>query len=352
MSEILFNGTYLSSKDTGIGVVAKNLISNLSSEKFKLLAPGGPSNDRSIFVPSNLSYEDGSAGHMRRLFWLQRNIARIMRQENLDIFFSPLPEAPLFKKIRSIVLAHDLIPIRYPSKPLLLAYNLSYVPIVLHQAELVLCNSEATCREMNQILRVPSKKLIPIRLGFDSTKYYPGSHKRSNFFLVLGRHNPHKNLKRLIKAFSMVSNKDYKLVFVGPFDSRYTPVLQEFASELNVANDCEWKGWIDDIDKVNLLQECRALIIPSLWEGFGLPALEAMACGTLVISSDRGALPEVVGNAGIFVDPLSSEMMASTIEEVINSNSLIHKAQEQGPLQASLFNWKRTADEIYRLIYR
>ena len=111
-----------------------------------------------------------------------------------------------------------------------------------------------------------------------------------------------------------------------------------------------WKGWIDEDEKLVLLNECHALILASLWEGFGLPALEAMACGTPVIASDRGALPEVIGDYGYYVNPLSIESIASAMHAVINDKECFDNALQEGPARASSFNWCDTAREIETII--
>ena len=99
-----------------------------------------------------------------------------------------------------------------------------------------------------------------------------------------------------------------------------------------------------------LLNSCKALLIPSLWEGFGLPAIEAMACGTPVIASKRGSLEEVLGNYAFFIDPLKEESIASAMKEVLNNESLFQLAQKYGPTYANRFQWENTASQIDSLL--
>ena len=117
-----------------------------------------------------------------------------------------------------------------------------------------------------------------------------------------------------------------------------------------MSNKCEFKSWISNEEKLILLNSCKALLIPSLWEGFGLPAIEAMACGTPVIASNRGALKECLGDYGIYIDPLNPDSIASAMEEVLLNVSLLNDSQNSGPINAKRFNWQNTASKIDSLL--
>ncbi len=350
MSSIVFNGSYITKKNTGIGVVSLELLNSLSTQKIISLIPQDLGIKGDIYIPNNLSPGQGFKSHFKRLYWLQKVVPKIMNNLNAEYFLSPLLEAPLFENVKSIVLAHDVIPLRYPSISFLTLYHLIYIPLILKQSKIVLCNSISTAKDLNNFYKVPKHKLFPIKLGFNNQKYYPLKKIRKKFFLIIGRHNPHKNLEMVIKAFSFAKLNDYKLIFVGAFDKRYTPSLFKLIDDLNLRHLCVWKGWIDDDEKILLLNECQALIIASLWEGFGLPALEAMACGTPVIASERGALPEVIGSYGYFVNPFNLQSIASAMNRVIEDKKCFEKAFHEGPKRAASFNWFDTAREIEKII--
>ena len=350
MTSIVFNGSYITKKNTGIGVVSKDLLNSLSAHKITTLIPKDIGIRGDIYIPNNLAPGSGLKSHFRRLYWLQKTVPQLMNNLNADYFLSPLLEAPLFTNIKSIVLAHDLIPIRYPSVSFLTLYHLSYVPLILNQSKIILCNSTSTANDLNKFYKIPMNKLFPIKLGFNNKKYYPIKKIRKKFFLIIGRHNPHKNLGRVIKAFSYAKINDYKLIFVGPFDKRHTPSLLRLIDELDLRHLCVWKGWIDDNEKLSLLNECHALIIASLWEGFGLPALEAMACGTPVIASERGALPEVMGDYGYFINPFNIKSIAFAMNAVKNDKKCFEKALQEGPSRAASFNWFDTTRTIEKII--
>ncbi|MEB3322314.1 MAG: glycosyltransferase family 1 protein [Synechococcaceae cyanobacterium] len=348
----LFNGSYLGRRPTGIGVVARDLVDALDPALVPLLDPLGGDRPGSIPIPSDLSPDHGRRGHLARLLWTQRRLPRLLRASGAPLLLSPLPEAPLLRGVRAVVLAHDLLPLRYPQLTPLLAYHLAYVPMVLHRAVRVLCNSEATAREVHGRLGVPARRLVPIRLGFDPGLLRPLGRERQPFFLVLGRHDPHKNLERVLRAFAGLRDPgvNLRLKLVGPHDPRYTPRLRKLARELGIAGRCDWQPWVSDEERLELLNRCLALVLVSLWEGFGLPALEAMACATPVIASTAGALPEVVGEDALLVDPRSPAAIGDAMARLQREPLLARALAEAGPRRAAGFRWPATAERVTEVL--
>jgi glycosyltransferase involved in cell wall biosynthesis len=348
----LFNGSYLSHRPTGIGVVARDLVTALDPELVPLLDPLGSDRPCSVPIPSTLSPEHGRKGHLARLLWTQNQLPGLMKASGAPLLLSPLPEAPLLRGVRSVVLAHDLLPLRYPQLSPLLAYHLAYVPLVLHRAVRVLCNSEATAREVHGRLGVPLRRLVPLRLGFDPGRLRPLHLEREPFFLVLGRHDPHKNLMGVLRAFAAVPdpNRELRLKLVGPHDGRYTPRLQRLAQELGIGQRCDWLPWVSDGERLTLLNRCRALVMVSFWEGFGLPALEAMACETPVIAARAGALPEVVGDAALLVNPSSPPEIAAAMDQLERDTGLARTLGAAGAERASRFRWDQTAADVLTVL--
>jgi glycosyltransferase involved in cell wall biosynthesis len=348
----LFNGSYLSHRPTGIGVVARDLVAALDPERVPLLDPLGGDRPGSLPIPAHLSPEHGRRGHLARLLWTQNQLPRLLKTTGAPLLLSPLPEAPLLRGVRSVVLAHDLLPLRHPQPGPLLAYHLAYVPLVLHRAVRVLCNSEATAREVHNRLGVPTRRLVPLRLGFDPGRLRPLGRPREPFFLVLGRHDPHKNLARVLQAFAALRDPggESRLLLVGPPDARTTPRLQALAAELGIASRCDWIPWVSDAERLELLNRCRALLMVSLWEGFGLPALEAMACGTPVIAARAGALPEVVGEAALLVDPRDPAAIAAAMARLEREPGLARGLGQAGERRASTFRWDHTANDVLAVL--
>lgn len=235
----MFNGIYLGSQPTGLGVVTRSLAQELSSQKVVVLDPMATGLPNSLAIPNHLSPEQGCKGHLRRLLWTENQLPRLLRRTGASFLLSPVPEAPLLnKEVRSIVLAHDLIPLRFPKLGTSLLRFMTYVPLVLHTAERVLCNSEATAREVHRWLQVPQHKLVTIKLGCDHSNCRPLNLNRQPFFLVLGRHDYHKNLPRVLKAFAQLAEPDMALKLVGPFHRHLTPQLKQLATHLGIDRQC------------------------------------------------------------------------------------------------------------------
>ena len=347
----LFNASYVGRQPTGIGVVARDLAKSLDPSLVTILDPIEEFFPNNIDIPKNLSPENGTKGHVRRLLWTQTCLPKLLKKTGAEFLISPLPEAPLFRGVKSLVFAHDLIPLRYPQFSPLLAYHLAYVPLVLHRSVRIFCNSDATKKELNEYLKIPLKKIVKVPLGFDQKKIFSLNSPREPYFLVLGRHDPHKNIPGILKGFYLSKLKDFKLRFVGTHDPRYTPKYIEMAEELGISNQCNWVSWVSDNERLNLLNKCQGLIIASFWEGFGLPALEAMACNTPVIASSRGALPEVVDDSAFLIDPSNPSSIAEAMKELVSNNTLVKILVERGQKRLEKFSWRNTAEMVEKVLH-
>ena len=354
-SPIIFNGSYFSEKPSGISVVSQQLAKSFKQENLSLYAPFKVGDSKFYQLPKSFYPEYGFKAHLRRLSWNQFKLSKIIKKKRNSILFSPFPEAPICKGIRSVVLIHDLLPLRMKCSLPLFLYHYFYIPLVVKNASKVICNSSTTAKEVSKKLKVPYKKLEVIKLGFDKSNFLPLGLKREPFMLVIARHIPHKNLPRVLKAFSIFKslNKnflDYKLKIAGSFHKRYTPQYKRICKELSLDNDCFWLDWISEKEKINLLNRCKALIVPSLWEGFGLPVLEAMACGTPTLASNKGAMKEILGDNTLFFDPYSTNSIANAMYEVANNNYLENQFREFGPKRAAEYSWSNSAKKIQKII--
>jgi glycosyltransferase involved in cell wall biosynthesis len=342
----------LMARPTGISTYALNLFPELRNLEPTLLMADGPRDRlegqldrfRCAPVPGGMTSEQGSLGHCRRLVWTQANLPRLYRKLNSNLLFSPVPEAPLWSGCRSVVMVHDLIPLRFPKRRSpLSAYFRWVVPQVVAQATHIVCNSESTARDVHQFFGVPAAKLSPIPLAYDAAQFRPLGLPRKNYLLYLGRPDPYKNLDRLLQAFAQVQAKlDCELWICGSQDPRYTPALGRQIRELNLEARVKLIDYVPYGELPRLIGEAIGLVFPSLWEGFGLPVLEAMACGTPVITSNLSSLPEVTGDAALLVDPYRVEALASAMVALVTEPGLQGELQAASLARAEQFSWQKT----------
>ena len=359
-TDLITNLAFAGSRPTGLATYALNIVPQLLPDRQAVLA-SVPTGGESVRFPvaANLSQDHGLRGHLRRLLWTQFRLPQICSKLRSQLLFSPIPEAPLGSKCRFVVMFHDTIPLRYPTpKSLLTHYFRYHVPRILCQAEHIICNSEATASDIREFFCIPAKKITPILLAYDATHFRPsksvgsaGGGKR--YFLYLGRHDPHKNLNRLISAVASLGKfADCRLLIAGAPDPRYTPLLQTQVEELGLGGTVLFLDYIPYQQLPSLLSEALALVFPSLWEGFGLPVLEAMACGTAVITSNVSSLPEVAGDAAILVDPLDVGAIASAMRSLLNDDNLRAHLGAAGLARAREFSWQRAGEETRAVLDR
>jgi alpha-1,3-rhamnosyl/mannosyltransferase len=273
----------------------------------------------------------------------------------------------------TILTAYDLIPLLMPQQSSGRARLLARWAniLALRTAHLVLAISEATRRDYLAHFRVPPDRIITTPLAADAT-FRPISPQGiaalrarcalpERYVLYLGSNKPHKNLVRLVEAWHMVVRgpratdgamdshsrgrpSATRLVIAGAWDERY-PHARQRATQLGLEEEVLFLGAVAGADLPALYAGAEIFLFPSLYEGFGLPVLEAMACGAPVICSDASSLPEVAGTAALLVDPLDAGAMAAAISRVLADATLREQMRAAGLAQAGRFTWARTAQQ-------
>ncbi|MEH1829642.1 MAG: glycosyltransferase family 1 protein [Nostoc sp.] len=342
--QLIINLSILLSKPTGIGNYAQNLFPYLKSLQPTLLVAQKYPNFDCYPIPSNLTPDHGTKGHLNRLIWTQFQLPKISKKLKSNLLFSPLPEAPLYTDCRFVVTSFDMIPLRFakPFSPLT-PYHRYYTPQVLKQAQHIICISQTTAKDITDFYGIPASKITAIPLAHDRTHFLPLNLPTSNYFLYIGRQDPYKNIQRLISAFATLINcKDYELWLVGPIDSRYTPTLEAQVEELGITNQVKFLNYVPYSELPKIINQAIALVFPSLWEGFGLPVLEAMACGTPVITSNLSSLPEVAGDAAILINPYNTAEITEAMQAVATDSVLRSRLSSQGITHSQQFSWEKT----------
>lgn len=357
-NNFLLNLSMLVNKPTGITNYINNILPYLIEIDPICLAANSYylKTHNSYQISEKLSPDYGSKGHFLRLMWTQFKLPLLYKKLNANLLFSPVPEAPLYNKNRSIIMVHDLIPIRFPKRQSpLTPYFRYYIPQVCQQAEHIICNSQATANDIVNYFNISAKKITPIHLSYNEQIFRPliltNKANKTPYFLFLGRHDPHKNVSRIIEAFAKIPhNKNYQLWLAGPSDVRYTPLLKQQAIELGIKNQVKFLDYVCEDDLPKIMGEAIALVFTTLWEGFGFPILEAMACGTPVITSNVSSLPEVAGDAAILVNPHDSQKISEAMELIIKDETMRSQLTELGLKRVKDFSWEKTGKETLNII--
>jgi glycosyltransferase involved in cell wall biosynthesis len=271
---------------------------------------------------------------------------RARRQTGSCHYFSPGYCPPLRWAGPVAFTVHDLIHLDVAGERsgIKHAYYERVVKPAAKRANVVFTVSEFSRTRILEWAGIPSEQVVVAGNGVDDAYFEvgPGATLGRPFILHVGNHKPHKNLSRLIAAFAMLADDDVLLALTGDSD----PALMGVARDCGVADRVRFLGRVPEADLPSFYRGAAALAIPSLYEGFGLPALEGMAAGRPVVASDRTALPEVVGNAGIMVDPTDVESIAQGLSVAISDSAAIQRSSHLGPRRARRFGWNEVADRV------
>jgi len=343
---IYINGKFLTQKMTGVQRVAYELTKRLISldDRIFVVVPNGKLRYE-YEIPSERIKRMGLS---KGVLWEQIELPIFLGK---DLLINLGNVAPLFHK-RNVVMIHDVIWLRYPesySKAFVKFYTF-LIPRLVKRAMKILVVSKTSMEDLVNYFSVPEEKISVVYPGI-SEKFTFKNLKRENFILWVGTNRKHKNVENLLKAFYIVLNnlrEDFKLLLVGLTEK---DLLKDYGADYErVKGKVILKEFVSDEELVNLYNRAYVFAFPSLYEGFGLPPLEAMACGCPTVVSNRGSLPEVCGDASFYVNPESPESIAEGIISVIKEEDLRESLISRGFERAKFFNWNKSTEEVYNLI--
>ncbi|MFA5052108.1 MAG: glycosyltransferase family 1 protein [Patescibacteria group bacterium] len=290
-------------------------------------------------------------------------IAAYLMKESLDVYHSPVASLPFTYPKKSVITVHDLAMYKNPSwYPSQIITSKLLVPQSLRKADKIIAVSESTKRDLKSIFNINAKKIAVIHEGavvdkipvknkkIDSiSKYQLGN----GFFLFIGTLAPRKNVVTLVRAYKKLLEWDsefsaYPLVIAGSKDFRHEDVFNTI-KELKITKQVKYLGYVTHNQKIELLKKATAFVFPSLYEGFGLPVLEAMTCGTPVITSRASSLPEVAGRAALLVDPLKELEIAKAMRRLLENTDLRKRLETLGYAQAKKFSWQSCAAQTIQV---
>jgi len=295
-------------------------------------------------------------------WWDQVTLPRQLAEDRTSVFLSPYYKGPLRAPCPVVLTIHDLFFIGYPGsrRPFYDAFMTRLARLYARCATAIIADSEYSKRSILERLGInPDKiRVIPLPLGSEFHEQLLTDAPRVRYgitepyILYVGAFKPHKNLPRLLQAFAGLGESHratHQLVLAGG-DPSARPIFQELARSHGVADRVVFPGRIDDKDLPALYSGCALFVLPSLAEGFGLPALEAMACGAPVIASNRGAIPEVVGEAAILFDPENVPAITAAITTVLAQAETKATLRQRGLVRSREFSPDHTARQVLALL--
>lgn len=346
----------------GIGSVIENLLAEFSRKQLNVLEIA-PDKEVHLNTP-------------KRLLWDQLQAPRRAKKMGVDIFHQPGLSAPFFPRVPTVVSFYHYVPkVLQKQKEFYLGrlgtpYFYHWVPHSLKYAEHVITSSEYSRKSILENLNIPPEKVTAIHLAPSEVftkmspmelkaasdrlkKQFPGLNE---YLIFIGTTVPYKNFKLLIKIFKELKKMkpSLKLVICGGKTFFTSQIKLDFLNQ-GLKDQVIFTGHIPDSQLHDLLVKAKILLLPSLYEGFGMPPLEAMQCGVPVISSDATCLPETVGNGGILLSPEKPDLWVKAILDVLSSSRLQKDLICRGLAHVERFSWEKAAAQtysVYEHVYR
>jgi len=325
--DIVINGRFLSRRITG-------------AERY-----GG---EIAAFIGDRCRVEKTRNNGLLGYAWEQFSLPTKLKSES--ILWSPANTGPLLIRNQALTI-HDLSPLEHPEwfrRSFALWYRL-FLPMLARRVQVVFTPSESVKQKVLKQLNV--KRVIVTPNGVDTTVFHPEACQQTyefpkKYILFVGSLQPRKNLAGLMQAWHMIKDdfKDTWLVIAGEAGHVFRAV-KFFGNER-----IRFVNYVREVDLPGLYAHAEVLVLPSFDEGFGLPVIEAMACGTPVIVSNGGALPEVVGNAGLIFDLSKRNDLAQAIRGCLSDHNLRLSLKEKGLARIKNFSWQRTAELIWKTL--
>jgi glycosyltransferase involved in cell wall biosynthesis len=353
--------------DYGIGTYVRNLIRQLARQdqttEYVLLCHPHDCDAAKALGENFRAVPDDSPPYSIRE---QISVPMDLRREGVDLFHAPHYVLPPLVMCPSVVTIHDCIHLMFPQYlPNRLAWGYARASMwtATHRSDRVLTVSEASKRDILRFFHIPPEKIDVIYNGIDDHFWTAPSEDvvervreryqlNDPFLLYAGNIKPHKNLERLIEAFERLRGEgfaDLKLLIIGDEISKYA-ALRRAVHRHHLHKHVRFFGFVPDDTLAVLYRLADVFVFPSLYEGFGLPPLEAMASGTPVVTSNVSSLPEVAGDAALLVDPRDSEAIAGAIRMVLTDRKLREDLRRRGLERARAFSWEQSVART-RAIY-
>src|SRR2546423_2100651 len=354
------NGAFLGDAYNGISTYTEGLIRSLAQGPDECVvyssAPRleGQRNGISLRrTPKMLRAERGTMASLARLLWMQTVLPLRLRQDRIDLLLSPLAEGVFRTSVRQIIQVHDLIPLFYPDEcPRWHPYYNTLLPRLLARTRMVLVDSAHTRTDVLREYGVAEENVSVVYPGINSHFFgadagsAPPGFDLTAFFLFVGTYSPRKNLHTVLRAFSRIHGElPHRLVVVA-YPDQFMPAVQQLASELGIVEKLRFYSGLTRSELLYLYRNATALLLLSEYEGFGYPAVEAMAVGTPCIVSDSTSVREIVEDAGIKVPSRDVEAAMTAMRKIAADGEYRKTLGGLGIRQARKFTWENTCKQV------
>lgn len=367
MIQVAISAYFWGQVTTGSGQYLHCLVDRLRVQhpdiRITLLCPADPV--QTALLPADIPYRvlptpfDNRNRQLAKLWFEQIAVPHAAAIIGAELLHVPYFAPPLRCSIPVIATVHDLIPMVLPAyrgNALIRLYTATVAQAARH-ATMILADSDASRRDILRLLKVPSERVRTIYLATDAAyRPQPASEIErirqkyqlpEQYVLYLGGFDVRKNVSHLLQATAK-SREGWKLVIAGKLpstDSDFFPHPQRITAELAIRERVQFTGWMAEADKPALLAAATLFCFPSAYEGFGLPILESMACGTATITTNSSSLPELAGDGAVLVPPNDIIALRDALDALMVNPTRRVELAERGLLQAARFSWERCAQE-------
>lgn len=338
---IYINGKFLRQKITGVQRFALEVCKEIIklAPEVKIIAPKGEDVSLSSVVQFGLN---------KGVLWEQADLVYYLKRNGSPLLLNLTNSAPVWYRPKVVVI-HDIAWLRFPhafSKKFFLWYRF-LIPRVIRTSLKVITVSKFSKQELQEVFELPEEKIHVVYEGV-SSKFKPLEIKKDDFILWVGSLQPCKNLENLLRAFQILRKKGIKtkLYLVGATNPK---VFGKFDVKESFEG-VEFLGYKNDDELLSLYNRAQLFVFPSLYESFGLPALEAMACGCPVVASAMASLPEICEDSAYYVNPEEPEDIAEGMLKVLSDDQLRQSLVKKGLERVKLFSWHNTAKEILKIV--